>query len=249
MRQYILIMVLGLCSGCNAEQPPHPWLHELDADDGVKSSGLRLMSLEHGLHALERANDSPQDTLLVGVHGYASEGYEWVYPLQKMDSERTSTYYYRWDYKQCAEPSADSLQTALGELLKAEPGIKHVQLVGHSYGGILVSLLVENWTYGIPIEIHAVAAPLAGMGELAQHCGYMPPDSVADNVTFFQWRTRHHLDNAFRNLDVDPQIINLPAASIIELPDTYRGRRLGHNWSLSWVADELATNIDDTFLK
>jgi len=26
---------------------------------------------------------------------------------------------------------------------------------------------------------------------------------------------------------------------VTRLPESYRGRRLGHNWSISWVADEL----------
>jgi hypothetical protein len=25
----------------------------------------------------------------------------------------------------------------------------------------------------------------------------------------------------------------------VRLPEVYRGKKLGHNWSLSWVADEM----------
>ena len=58
-------------------------------------------------------------------------------------------------------------------------------------------------------------------------------------MSFFQWRTIKELDGAFNSLDYDPQIIDLKGSTIIRLPETYNGRRLGHNWSLSWVAEEI----------
>ena len=27
--------------------------------------------------------------------------------------------------------------------------------------------------------------------------------------------------------------------NVKKLPETYNGRKLGHNWSISWVADEI----------
>ncbi len=43
----------------------------------------------------------------------------------------------------------------------------------------------------------------------------------------------------FNNLESNPQIIDLKGSKVTLLPDTYKGRRLGHNWSISFVADEL----------
>ena len=54
-----------------------------------------------------------------------------------------------------------------------------------------------------------------------------------------EWRTQKKLDGAFKDLKVDPQIINLKNSNIVRLPEVYRGKKLGHNWSLSWVADEI----------
>ncbi len=60
-----------------------------------------------------------------------------------------------------------------------------------------------------------------------------------ENIDYYQWRTRQELDNAFKDLDYDPQIIDFPGSQVANLPKRYNGRRLGHLWSLSWVADNL----------
>jgi hypothetical protein len=62
-------------------------------------------------------------------------------------------------------------------------------------------------------------------------------------VAFFQWRTQKELDGAFKDLEINPQAINLKGSKVYELPDLYKGNRLGHNWSISFVADELKKRI------
>ena len=42
-----------------------------------------------------------------------------------------------------------------------------------------------------------------------------------------------------RDLDYDPQVVQIKDSKIIRLPETYKGNKLGHNWSISWVADEI----------
>ncbi len=235
-------IALVLVASCSAEELPYPWLSDLNASD-AKASGRRLMSLDEGLHLLEQPDDMTQ-AILVGVHGHGSEGYEWVYPLKTLDTEQTATYFFRWDYNACPGPSADALLRAVGGELEKLPDVQRVRIVGHSYGGVLVSHLVSDWQSATPVEIHTVAAPLAGMGGMGQRCGYAPPERIAGGVTFQQWRTQHHLDGAFKGLDTDPQIVEIAGSKSTELPDTYRTHRLGHNWSISWVADEIVNPAD-----
>ena len=45
--------------------------------------------------------------------------------------------------------------------------------------------------------------------------------------------------DAFKRLKNDPQDLNLLGSKTTRLTESYRGRRLGHNWSISWVADKL----------
>ena len=216
-----------------------PWLNELELGDKVRDSGTRLMAVPKGLHNIEQAATGAEETLQVGVHGWRSPGLEWVYPLQTMDTDYHATYWYRWDYNGCAVPAAEMLVAAIQDTLAARPELTSVRIIGHSYGGVLVTSLVDNWPLDIPVEIHAIAAPLA-RAEGENPCPYKTPSTIDSNVTYHEWRTLHHLDGAFKDRPVDPQIIELKGSHVTRLPETYNGRRLGHNWSISWVADEIS---------
>ena len=126
----------------------------------------------------------------------------------------------------------------LSKTIKDYPDLKKIILIGHSYGGVLVTSMVEAWNQDIVLEIHSIAGPI-GSSFSREGCNYDPPQDISSRVVFYQWRTQHHLDTAFSILKEDPQTLNLEGSKITRLPATYRGRRLGHNWSISWVADEL----------
>ena len=190
-----------------------------------------------GLNPLERFNGK-EKVLLVSVHGSRSEGYEWIYPLQTLDTENSATFFYRWDDRKCYLSSAESLTFYLKEVLKSLPQTEKVVIIGHSYGGVLVTSLVEGWKHSLSAEIHSVAGPI-GSSFSRGGCNFNPPKDIPDKLTFYQWRTQQHLDSAFKTLENDPQNLDLIGSRVTRLPETYRGRRLGHNWSISWVADEL----------
>ena len=124
--------------------------------------------------------------------------------------------------------------------ISAMKDIKKITILGHSYGGILSSLLL-NEIEAIETEIHVIAAPL-GSSDLKKYCGYKHPTSKNNNVSYYQWRTIKKLDNAFNGFDYDPQLLDFKESSVVRLPRQYRGKRLGHLWSISWVADNI--NLD-----
>ncbi len=103
----------------------------------------------------------------------------------------------------------------------------------------MVTHLLNNWKNLVRLDAHIIASPLQGMASLNSLCGYQPTIQLQPMVNLYEWRTQQHLDGAFKDLDNDPQIINLQDSIVTRLPENYRGRRLGHNWSISWVADEL----------
>ncbi|MCX4246315.1 alpha/beta fold hydrolase [Paraliomyxa miuraensis] len=215
-------------------------LETLQDGDGAKASGKRLMSSALGLHRLDTTTPPPTKAV-IGVHGYDSEGYEWVYPLKTLGKDgRARTFFHRWDYTQCPEPMAEALGRALDELLAAQPSIESVQLVAHSYGGVITALMASRYHGKVPLLVDLVASPLAGHPGMSGACSYdgakAPPADAP--VTLRQWRTQQQLDGAFDDLDTDPQIVDLPG-EVTRLPETYRGHRLGHNWSISWVVDHL----------
>ena len=231
----IVIMTLAIpTSASNTDS----WLISLNSFSDSRDEGKKLMDLSYGLNLLETKNEK-EHTLLVGVHGGNSQGYEWVYPLKTMDKENILSYFFRWDDSRCAEPSAIILAKQLQELVKEMPSIKKIIIIGHSYGGLLASWFAENWTSSLPIDIHAIASPLAGIKILNDVCDYKPPKLIEKNISFFQWRTQQKLDGAFKDLEFNPQVINLKGSQVYVLPNLYKGNRLGHNWSISFVADQL----------
>ena len=216
----------------------YPWLDSMDPENDYIKSGQRLMSLEYGLSPLEVMNKR-EKIAVIGVHGGRSEGYEWVYPLTKLDRNDRLTLFYRWDDGSCFLSSALKLNQEILFLLEENSAIEKIVLLGHSYGGILLTWFIENWSGNIPIEIHTIASPLGGIKTISKICDYSPPEKIKTNVRSIQWKTIKSLDNVFKNLSIDPQLINLKGHEVHNLPNEYNGKRLGHNWSISYVADEI----------
>ena len=232
---FIGFLLASLVYGDQGEE--HPWLDSLDPGEGYKESGARLIRLDFGLNPLERFNGK-EKILLISVHGSQSEGYEWIYPLQTLDTEKSATFFYRWNDNKCYLSSAEKLNSYLSRAINNFPDLEKVVLIGHSYGGVLVTSMVENWNNYLPTDIHSVAGPI-GSEFNRGGCKYSPPKLISDKAVFYQWKTQHHLDAAFKRLKNDPQNLALTGSVVTRLPESYRERRLGHNWSISWVADEL----------
>ena len=209
-------------------------LYELDPNKEYLKSGQKLMDLDFGLHDLETNQIGKE--ILISIHGRDSRGFEWIYPLQTIDNEVTKTYFFRWDTTKCPQKTIPILMKEIS----AMKDIEKITILGHSYGGILSSLLL-NEIEAIETEIHVIAAPL-GSRDLKKYCGYKHPTSKNNNVSYYQWRTIKKLDYAFNSFDYDPQLIDFKESSVVRLPRQYRGKRLGHLWSISWVADNI--NLD-----
>ena len=209
-------------------------LYDLDYETEFLESGKRLMNLDFGIHDLEPSQEAK--AIIIAIHGGDSRGFEWIYPLQTIDNEFTKTYFFRWDTTKCPQKTIPNL---LKEIL-AMKDIEKITVLGHSYGGIVSSLLL-NEIDAIETEIHVIAAPL-GSSDIKKYCGYKHPTSKNNNVSYYQWRTIKKLDYAFNSFDYDPQLIDFKESSVVRLPRQYRGKRLGHLWSISWVADNI--NLD-----
>ena len=223
--------------GCsNAPQPPIQ-LNDLSNDISVKKLGERLIDLPYGLNTLEANQDVAQE-IFIAVHGAGSEGYEWIYPIKTIDSKQKHMYFYRWHDNGCFQSSAVELANEINNLLNQNNSFKKVSLIGHSYGGILVTHVLKLWNAATPLEVHVVASPLLGTSTLKSICDYEPIEMLPNNTSLFEWRTQHQLDSAFKDLSEDPQQINIKGSLVTVLPEKYKGNRLGHNWSISWVADE-----------
>lgn len=225
-----------------AAEDSFPWLESLDAGDGIRESGARLVGLSYGLHALE-PNPVDAHELFVGVHGWRSEGYEWVYPLKTINNDARQMYFFNWDTadSRCQLEVAEEIKVSIQNELTGGVGYTSVSVIGHSLGGVVVAQLANAWDVEVPLTIHTVASPLAMLtGELDEACPLQLPQTQSKNVRFIQWRTQFELDNAFNRMDHNPMVVDIIDSVVVQLPDTYRERRLGHNWSISYVAEQIA---------
>lgn len=229
---YLIIVISGFAFG----QTIH--FSALRMGDDLRASGAFLQKQDYGLHAIE-LDLAKKDTVFIVVHGYGSRGYEWVYALRQMALTHHQTYYFRNDWEQCPSTITKKLDIAIRQLLKEYTSIEHMIIFGHSYGGMIVSGLADDG-FPITMEIHSIAAPLAGTDRVKNACPDYPDFSTINiKHDHTQWRTVHKQDGAFKHMKVDPQVVANRKSRVIQLPPIFKnGRRLGHNWSITYVMDE-----------
>ena len=241
----------------------------------AKEVGAALMKLGHGVHLIndrlpqpesESASiprTSPPKTLSLLVHGYKSRGYEWVYAATHL-ARRGPVYLFRWDWELCPKAGAAKLSVALSELSAQYPQ-SDVRALGHSYGGVILAISAAQYQGDSPLHAHLIASPLAGHGKLEARCQTSIRDLTAPHrrltetahtemkttddahsrLQLTQWRTVKEIDGAFKEMDHDPQVVDW-RGDAFTLPKTYRGKRLGHNWSISAVVDSILKDEAET---
>lgn len=211
----------------------------------IESAGLLLMDMPIGMVELINGDQQNDSVLVVAVHGYQSKGYEWITGLKNLTDHYGSLFFFRYDWEQCPDQSAIELASAI-KSINGAGSYQRILIFGHSYGGLVVTYAAEQLGK-LNTEIHVIAAPLSGFPRLLDHCGSLNyddqhmltyPDWNRSFVRVIQHRTIHAQDGAFREMETDPQEINLPFDHVQELPPIMDGHRLGHNWSVTWVLDQ-----------
>ena len=213
--------------------------------DNAVELGQDLIKLPHGLHQVNKS-DNLAETLIIGIHGSNSEGYEWVYPFWKLNNDFTEIYFYRWNDEQCANRDNYILINGLAKALQDNPNIQNIKVLAHSYGGLyllhslaLIDEFLETQSRPLRTEIHFIASLLSPPKLISLGCNMNDNFKDAYSMTIYNWKTIQSLDGAFRNYAKDPQDLKAPSNIETRLPSSYNGRKLGHNWSISWVADQI----------
>lgn len=234
-------LALLLALACHRVPDHPPTLRELQTGEQVDDSGRWLMSLPPGLARLDDASTS-RPLAIIGVHGYKSEGKEWVEALQRFGQMGAEVYFYRWNWNQCPETASEELSRAMEGLARSRPHLERLVVVAHSYGGVVATVAAQDEPFGKPAELHVVASPLAGVSQL-ERCDFhgVPAKPASEDISWRQWRTRKEVDGVYKDMETDPQIVELPALAVTDLPATWEGRELGHNWSVLYVAKSLET--------
>ncbi len=237
----LILFIITLFNSCSDEESLNQDkinLELLNSLNDVFDSGKKLMAMTNGLNELELHNGN-QEILFIAVHGKGSRGYEWIYPLNVINDENNLISFFRWNDNSCINSSIKLLDDSIKDRLKKYKNIEKVILFGHSYGGLLTASFMDQWTGEIPLEVHSIASPLKGLDSISFFCEYKIPKKVPTKSTFYEWRTIHLLDGAFKHLDYDPQNVEIIGSKVTRLPEKYKNNKLGHNWSISWVAEQI----------
>ena len=232
-----LSLVAILLAGCRTDEPVT--IAELGAMDDAEKAGKRLMRLEDGLWRLDDGERHP--VAVVAVHGLASKGKEWIEPLSDLADEGVELYFVRWNDKSCPESGAVNLSQQIAALVAKSPHLERVIVVGHSYGGLIAALMAQMKPLDVEVDVHIIASPLASTKQFRKLCDFegVPSEAPAEDIDWHQWRTVQDQDGVYADMEVDPQIIELPELEVTELPASDGDVKLGHNRSIAYVVDEL----------
>lgn len=245
MKKFLLFIIITLLTSCSsnpADNNKFLLIADLPAGEQIKKSGKKLINQPYGFTKIIAESAKIKDALIIAVHGYDSRGYEWITSINQLAENYNNTYFYRYDWETCPDSLGRDLADSIVTLIQNKSYLNKIIIFGHSYGGLVVTYLASNLDLKIPVEIHTIAAPLAGYQRIMDKCelqynayNILAYPSWNTNVSHQQWRTQKHQDGAFRDLDYDPQKIIFDNSKIILLPETMNGKRLGHNWSVTWV--------------
>ncbi|MCB9766091.1 MAG: alpha/beta hydrolase [Alphaproteobacteria bacterium] len=232
-----MTLILLAFLACGPKAPADPSALALDDAD---AAGRALSALPPGLYRIDDA-DARLDTAIIAVHGLDSRGTEWAHPLEILEQQGVEVWWYGWKDRQCPDTGAAELAAALDGFVSDHSGLERLIVVGHSYGGLISTLAAQDHSPGVPEQLHIVASPLGEHPQLQKLCKFngVENKAAAEGTTWHQWRTVHEQDGAFKDLEVDPQVVELPDLEVTQLPGEWKGERLGHNRSLTWFAEEV----------
>ena len=204
-----------------------------------------LINVSLGLNEIEGYEKSDTSYGFIIVHGYyppnwPTKGFEWTSALKNLASTEIPIWWFRHDWTACPEHNSLLLKEALNDLILLNATLDSLILIGHSSGGIIVTDLAEKWNDDFPLSVHAIAAPLSGVGSRLNECKVKGKQEyvIDEHVLFTQWRTDHMSDGLFRRFGEDPQTVVIKNGKIIILPKLYMGNRLGHNLSIQAVIEK-----------
>ena len=204
-----------------------------------------LINVSLGLNEIEGYKKSVTSYGFILVHGYypsqwPTKGFEWTLALNNLTSTETPIWWFRHDWNACPEHNSFLLKEALNDLIILNASLDSLILIGHSSGGFIVTDLAEKWEYDFPLSVHAIAAPLLGVGTRLDDCKVKGKKEyvINEHVRYTQWLTDHMSDGLFRRFEQDPQKVIIKNGNTIFLPKLYLGKRLGHNLSIQAVVDK-----------
>ena len=205
-----------------------------------------LINRSNGIHRLGGINEKDSTWGIIATHGYypmgwLTKGFEWVNPIVELSHRKIPIWFFKYDWNDCPENSADYLYRETEKLIDNNSHLDSLWIIGHSLGGVVTSLFAEKWDREFPITIHSIAAPLVGMERQRSDCENISRTAykISSTVSYTQWKTVQTQDGAFKNLKFNPQEVFIDGGTSILLPGEWNNSRLGHNRSIQWVCENI----------
>ncbi|MCY3541035.1 MAG: hypothetical protein F4X56_04770 [Gammaproteobacteria bacterium] len=230
-----------LCSTGQLLPEPLVNLHDLALpSENLEDSYSELMELPLGLHLIEPRSDKV-NRILIAIHDENTDGFEWTLPLQTMDDESTDTFFIRWDPSECPNSTNEEVRQDISTLLNSNESINQVTIVGHGMGGVYLSQFARSWKALIRLDGHVVAAPLNGtVGVFGDgECGDILPKRLPPTIRIFQWRIDPLQHSLFKEMNEDPQVVDLDGSLVISLPEAIDQNSLDSIRALEIVASRI----------
>ena len=106
--QMIFRLLITLLLGFNLYCADLNTISQSYKKDGPFIAGENLTNLKPGIHFLEKA-DEQQTELVIAVHGWQTEGFEWVYPIININKETNRVSFFRWKTNGCPNKATKEL--------------------------------------------------------------------------------------------------------------------------------------------
>ena len=250
MSNFLFILLLFLI-GCSNNTISSKKIFITDLKNNKKEYDEYLINRKNGMHRIFGINEKDSTFGIILVHGYypknwRGKGLEWVSSISELSKSNIPIWFFKYDWENCPENSADFLYFELKNLVSNNLHLDSLWVLGHSLGGVVTSLFAESWTDNLPITVHSIAAPLAGMERFKKNQCRSAEKQVyviRNEIRYTQWKTVKEQDGAFKHLEFDPQNVLIKGGEVITLPETWNDARLGHNKSIQWVCEEVSRNI------
>ena len=137
MNKYLSLFCLFFLS-CTESDHPDLLLNKLKINKSDYDE--YLINRSNGIHRLGGINEKDSTWGIITIHGYypmgwPTKGFEWVSPIVELSHRKIPVWFFKYDWDDCPENSADHLYRETEKLIDNNPPINFLDLK-HRKGGI-----------------------------------------------------------------------------------------------------------------
>ena len=240
--------LLGLISAKNDSS--EIFLTDIISDK--KKYDEHIINRSIGFHEITGFEQSDSSNGIILLHGFypsswKNKGFEWAEPIKNFSKAGLPMWLYRYDWNQCPSITARQINSDLATLLEKNNHLESLIIIGHSFGGLIVTLFSESWESTFPINAHAIASGLAKSKFDRKYLNCENPKKpkydISKYVEYKQWRTIKDQDGIFKRLNNDPQVVTFINGKTTLLPKRWKSTRVGHNFSILVVSDIILSDL------